>query len=874
MNNSRVRFIIFAVLILGMFLTLVVQLAKLTIVDGETYAAMVTELETREITVSGARGSILDRNGLPLAYDQKSYNVQFYRDPLKKSENFRAYYTSIIIDTIDIIESNAGETVDTFSIRYNEEDDEYFFDWGGIADKDKRGREASWRKNMYVSTETYLVDEDEEDVPYFINEDEEKVAYVVSAEEIYLYLRSKYKIPNEMGYEEARKILSIWQEVQLASWVAYKPVDIAYNVSIQTVAEIETHSVELEGMRIADSTVRIYPRETVAAHTIGYMGKIVTEETLDEMQDLGYSVDDLIGVSGIESSMESFLSGNSAKRQGKQVVQIDNMAVIQNVLSSTEPSQGDNVVLTIDIPMQLALEESLAKNIPKIKQDQIDEFNNPENAKEYEDIESIDKVNLAETGAAVVMDVHTGEVLAIGSYPSFDLNIFTGGIDYDLSQELFNDLSRPLYNNAVSSRGAPGSIFKMVTGVGGLMEDVIDLDTVIDCEGEYTVYTRTTYGKAPSCWTTKIWNHQNQTIVEGLAHSCNYFFFTVADGLGIGRLNSWADKFGLTSYTGIELPEEVKGYVGSQDILYNNELSVNDQKSSVPYLVKKKFIEIIKDIGTERQVNYSDEVINETADKLLYLAGIKWETGEDGKTLMFEGLPMGDYIRDVLSVNLKIPVSVSRSSQWFYDIRDHINELRWTPIESLWTGVGQSVTRITPIAVARYVSSLVNGGTVYEAHVVDKVMRQDGTVLFDQQPVVFDTLGAPDEYLDKIKEGMKDVVSEGQGTAAKYFKDFKYKEDIGGKTGTAEVSQIDLENNSWFVCFAPYEEPEIAVVVYVPHGFSGGWSSGVAKDIIEYYMDDRKLVAEQNIPAVNSILPENNLLVPAVDDEEEPDTGE
>jgi penicillin-binding protein 2 len=292
-------------------------------------------------------------------------------------------------------------------------------------------------------------------------------------------------------------------------------------------------------------------------------------------------------------------------------------------------------------------------------------------------------------------------------------------------------------------------------------------------------------------------------------------------------------------------------------------------------LVKKKFIEIIRDIAKERQVNYSDEVINETADQLLYLAGVKWETGEDGITLMFDGYPMGDYIRNVLSENLKIPVSVSRSSQWFYDIRDHINELRWTPIESLWTGVGQSVTRITPIAVARYVSSLVNGGIVYEAHVVDKVMRQDGTVLFDQQPVVFDTLGAPDDYLTAIMKGMAEVVSEEDGgTAGKYFKDFEYADEVGGKTGTAEVSEIDLENNSWFVCFAPYDEedpsvkPEIAVVVYVPHGWSGGLSSLVAQDIVKYYLDDRKLVAEQNIPAVNSILPENNLLVPAVDDEE------
>ena len=135
MNNSRARFIIFGVLIVGLFLTLVVQLAKLTIVDGEAYAAMASQLEEREISVTGARGSILDRNGLPLAYDEKSYNVQFYRDPMKNTESYRAYYTAIIIDTIEIVEAKGGETIDTFAIRYDESTDEYFFDWGAIKEE-------------------------------------------------------------------------------------------------------------------------------------------------------------------------------------------------------------------------------------------------------------------------------------------------------------------------------------------------------------------------------------------------------------------------------------------------------------------------------------------------------------------------------------------------------------------------------------------------------------------------------------------------------------------------------------------------------------------------------------------------------------------
>lgn len=852
MSNSRARFIVFAVLILGLFLTLVIQLAKLTVVEGEMYEEMATKLDKREITVSGARGSILDRNGLPLAYDEKSYNVQFYRDPMKRSET--AYYTAIIINTINIIEKNGGQTVDTFAIRYNEKTDEYSFYWGEIKEEYKPRREENWRENMYVSTKKT-----------------EEGEYKLSPEDIYLYLRRKYGIPSEMGYEEARKILSIWQEVQLASWVAYKPVVIAYNVNLGTVAEIETHGVELEGMSIADSTVRIYPRNSMAAHTIGYMSKIVEKEKLDEMTDLGYNVDDLIGVTGIEASMESFLSGNSAKRQGRKIVEIDNMAVVQNVISSTEPSQGDNVVLTLDTPLQIALEKSLAENIPKIKQIQIDMFNEDrqlsERQQQYEDIESIEDVDLAEMGAAVVMDVHTGEVLAMGSYPTYDLNIFTGGIDFDLFEQMKDDPTRPLFNNAVSSRGTPGSIFKMVTGLGGLMEGVIDLDDEIDCKGKYTKYTR--YGKSPGCWTKYPSNHSDQTIVEGLKNSCNYFFFTISDEMHIGRLNDWADKFGLTSLTGIELNEEVQGYVGNQDILYNNELSVNQQKSSIPYLVKKKFIGIIEDIGKDRGVEYTEEVINKTADELLILGGHEWTTGTDGKTLMYDGSTMGEHVRSILFDNLGVPENVSRAKGWGDDIDDYlVSDLMWTPFLSLTTGIGQGVTRVTPIAVARYVSALVNGGIVYEAHVVDKVMRQDGTVLFDKEPVVFDTLDAPPKYLEAIKEGMSKVVSE-DGTAGKYFEDYEYKHMVGGKTGTAEVSTIDLENNSWFVCFAPFDEPEIAVVVYIPHGYKGGLSSLVAQDIITYYIEDSQLVAKQNIPVINSLVPENNLLVP-----KEPEEGD
>ncbi|MDD5018722.1 MAG: penicillin-binding transpeptidase domain-containing protein, partial [Eubacteriales bacterium] len=673
--NIRKRFIIFGALAVGMFVVLFIQLIQLTLVKGEKYAADSGALTQREIIISGARGCILDQNGLPLAYDEKSYNVQFYRDPTQNTSTDRAYYTQIIIETIEIVEANSGETVDTFAIKYDEETGEYYFDWGDISEEAQVLREENWRSNMYVDTES-------------------------SPEEIYLYLRNKYQIPSEMDYEQARKVLSVWQDVQLASWVAYEPVDVAYDVSIQTVSEIETHSVELKGMSISESTVRIYPRVSVAAHIIGYLGNITDEQELKDYQALGYSVDDLIGITGIEAAMEEYLTGNSSERQGVQEVEIDNMAVVQNVLSSTEPTQGDNVMLTLDIALQLAVEDSLEENIAAIRAEEerlyaLDEYGY------YEGID-LEDIDLAESGAAVVLDVQTGDILAMASYPSFDLNLFTGGISDEDYDALLNDTATPLFNKAIGSKATPGSIFKMVTGLAALMEGATDPDKgttlteQISCGGTFDKYTL--YGKSPHCWVKNILNHQNQTIVEGLTHSCNYYFFTLADRLGIDLLDKWGEKFGLTSSTGIEIPGEVIGQIGNQQVLYDNTKPINEQSSYIPQLVKNGengIVTLLKSIAEAREVEYTDTQIDETADGLIYLAGLEWEKGEDKVWRDVDGTTMGERVRDILYEKLGISKKESRAQGYASDISSMLTELIWTPIDTINTGIGQGIVQVT-----------------------------------------------------------------------------------------------------------------------------------------------------------------------------------
>ncbi len=899
--NIRNRFIIFAIIAAVMFGLLFVQLFRLTIVHGEEYAEEANALDTRTITIPGARGSILDASGLPLAYDQKSYNVQFYRDPSKNTAADRAYYTGVIIDTIAIVEENQGKTVDSFAIKYRETTGEYYFDFGLTNKQAAARREEKWRENMYIKVPS-------SGVP-------------LTPEEIYLTLRERYQIPAEMDFTEASKILSIWQDVQLNSWVAYESITVAYNVSIQTVAEIRTHAAELEGMSIAESTVRVYPRGSVAAHVIGYESRI-TEDILSQyttesdselaarvatrmqddiagrfdvsddatvggrsledfgftasqltgvesLLDLGYSVDDLVGVEGIEKSMEAYLTGNTSQRQGKQEVEVDNMAIVQNILSSTEPTQGDNVMLTLDIGMQMVAEQALEDEIPQIRAQQEAAFlaneDNDHNGKPDYDGLVMDDLDFACSGAAIVLDVNTGNVLALANNPSYDLNLFTGGISDSVYKDLLQQEGFPLFNKAIQSLAMPGSVFKMVTATAALMEGETDLTEQIDCDYRFTTGI-VNVNQAPHCWTKNSWKHQDQTVVEGLQHSCNFYFYTLAYRVGIDKLDKWGDIYGLTVSTGIELPGEAVGIIGNQQLLYDASKPIDKQANSLPMLVYKtgrySMVNLLKKFASEREVEYSDEVIDETAKALVELMGIEWTQNENKVWVDPEGYAMGEHVRSILSDMMDIRTTVSQAKGWDQQITSVLVQLKWTTYMTVTTGIGQGITEVTPIAMARYIAAIANGGTVYETHIVDKVLDQEGNVVFDQQPVVYDEVGADEDYIRAIQEGMSKVVSEEEGTADKYFRDFPqvYRDQIAGKTGTAQVSTVDLENNSWFVCFAPYSKddptvkPEIAIVVYIPNGYIGGLSSYVAQDILLYYFEQKKVVAEQEIPSSDALL--------------------
>lgn len=812
-RNNQTRYVAMGVIMALVFSVFGWRLYDLQIANQETYAAQAEEKKQKTLTLTGSRGKILDRNAVPLAYNQRSFEVQFYRDPSRSTQADREAYTQSIMEVIEIVEKNGKETIDEFWLERNEEG-EWQFNTGTTNEAANETRISQWRGNFMLNS--------------------------TPVEDLFDQLCINYGIPEELSEEEKIKILAIWQEIQMNAYLS-KPVTIAYNVDFQTVSEIEARSMDLDGVSIAESSERVYPKGSLAAHVIGYVGKITSEEDLAAYKEKGYSNDALVGQTGIESSMEDQLSPYANNRQGEQVVEVNRRGKIVRQLSYTAPVDGDSVQLTLDSQLQAVLEQALEDNINEINKEQQKIIKTERWQKQNEDIlkeyeEQGKEIQLAQTGAAVAMDPNTGEVLAMASYPSYDLGILTGTVDKQAWNEVVNDERYPLLNRAIATRDTPGSIFKLCTALAGLMEGVITPETEIY---DATTYEGTDVVHPPRCWSST--SHGNQNVVEAIKNSCNYFFYWTGERLGSTALSKWAAKLGLTSRTGIELPGEVTSFVGNQSMLYDASRAIDDQYTSKPLYAARMIKQKLKEIGQDRGIEYDDDRLDRVTKSMLDIVVTTESKSE-----------WAAKIHDILLADMNLPIEYIRSNYLANTFQSYLNDLKWTANETIMAAIGQSITQITPIAAARYVSAIVNGGTVYDAQIVDKVISPDGDIVLDKQPSVVTQIEGADEYFELIREGMRDVTStEYDGTAAEYYANTKYP--MGAKTGTSQRTELDIENNSWHVAFGPYDDPQIVVVVYIQNGYAGGRSSPTAITTITSYLDSLAEEEDTKISKANTL---------------------
>ena len=836
------RYRAFAIIIAFLFGVLIMQLFNLQVLGYEENMTAATSKKTKTITSKGSRGTIMDSNSMTLAYDKQIYNVQFYRDPNftsdQKDENGNTVsslylYTSAIIDAIEIIERNGGTLNTAFSLKQDEMTGLWVFTWNNndYTASQQAARESMWRSNFYMQDTTRY-----------------------PQQQLFSKLCERYKIPDTLSTEQKLKVLSVWETMQNNAFLS-SPITIASNVSWETVIEIEAKALTLEGISVSVSTQRVYPNGTLACHVIGYIGKIQNYDTYyASYKDKGYALSDLIGLDGVEKTMEDWLSACTTQRVGKRVVEIDRYGAVSRTLSTTEATDGNNVKLTIDSNLQRVAERALEENINYIRDEQetllaSDKWLDTNKAVlqgTTRDFES-NPISLAEKGAVVVIDME-GRVKALASYPPYDPNAFiVGG---EAASEILLDSRNPLVNYAIGSRDTPGSIFKPVTATAGLLTGQLTMTEQISDGGKYTKYDKT---NPPRCWVNQHYleRHANQTVREAITHSCNYFFYEVGSRLYENtddQLYKTAALYGLTTKTGIDLPGELQGYVGSQTTLYdkNKAISAAEQATWRPSIV---FNNIKKNIVTVSEklygMTFDEDKLDKCVKRLMDMA-VDYNQSD--------WLPQ---IRAILMEELDMPREMVYLQAITGDTYIMLNEIKWGGSEAIMCAVGQSITTVTPVALARYVAAVANGGRVYDLRIVDSIISPNGEVLSQSTPILASEIegDSVDEYLAYIREGMKGI-AEAEGTAAKFFSDAKYddiRDNMGAKTGTAEKTQIDLENNAWMIAFAPYEEPEIAVCVYIPHGYSGAYCSITVREIIDYYMEHRELDQEDFMPPSSSL---------------------
>lgn len=723
-NNVIALFLIFVAAVL------VFRLVQIQIVSGAYYNDLSENKRIRLIASEAPRGLFLDRYGREIAGNRPGYAVE-----IVKTEIVQETISYVAQELVQILDDN-GESVK--------------LDFAIVADPlrfklDSDGKETEWKKKYSIPIE-------------------------YDAMETLTFLRDKYDIAPHMSDNLALKTLAILHKISEQSYLAYQPLEIARDVSMLTVAQIEERHLDLPGVNVEVKPIRHYREGILASHVLGYLGSINPEE-LENLAERGYTQNDVIGKSGLEKVLEEELKGIRGAKQ----VEVNSVGRLISTLGERPSIPGNNIFLTLDTRLQKVAEQALKETMEKI---QVGEM-----GKEYPN---------AKSGAAVVIDVNTGEVLAMASYPSYDPNLFVTGISSDdwraLNPESNDPLEpRPLYNNALQAAIPPGSTFKMVVALGALQEKIITPKTIIVGRGVY----RAIPGASPACW---IWNqnrttHGPENVVDAIKDSCNYFFYETSRLLGIDKMEEYARKFGLGQRTGIELPGESTGIIAGPT--YKTGIWKN----------------VIKRYMTE-EMNIHEQ---ETVDKVFSLLNVQFNTWTQmRKALEGIGVNKTEHINKLIS---------------------YINASRWTAGQTLSAAIGQGEHMYTPLQIANYIATIANGGTRYKPHLIKKIYDQQTGEYFYNEAEVLDSIEISPDNLQAVFDGMLAVTKPG-GTAASAFRDTSV--NIAGKTGTAQNPGYD--GYAWFAGFAPYENPQIAVAAVIFQGGSGNYSSPIAKAIIEEYL--------------------------------------
>lgn len=764
--------------VLSCFLTFIIvfltaRLGYLQIVDGDHYHDLAVRNRIRRLPIAASRGPIYDKYGRVMATDRQSFTVS-----LVEMNQSREKLNEMIILLREILNYdlrvNVPRTIRKDRVLQLKEETAELINQRVTEDNSDNlviriinigtGKDMEIRSFDFEKGEIRIADGDERQFTVIFSGLIEKQETYTAIKEHYFTLPNSPLLPmngegeftkddvilvdidgksipvqrvnGETGrveiypttidrvfatykYDSTEVLFSMMRGQGFRSW---QPLRIKTDVSFEEVSKIMERHEDLPGIVIEVEPIREYPMGEIAAHVLGYMNQW-NRQADGDLDKMGYRLGDLIGRVGVERFLESYLRG----KNGERLVEVDvyGNPVRELPGARIDPVPGDSVFLTIDAKLQQVAEESIKELMIRLQ------------------TRAAKPSPGANRAAAVVMNVNTGEILAMASVPSFDPNTITRPEVY---AKLVQDPLKPLTNIATEERMPPGSIFKMITNIAAIELGVTTPTERFNTFGGF--YPG--FGRQFPCWRASQGGHGVINLIQGMANSCNIVFYELGRRIDIDRkpssergkiIEATSIAFGLGPRTGIEEVREVEGTV------------------SGPTLKRQLF--------------------------------------EQGRA----------------------------------------DDPNWYIGNTFHASIGQGFHAYTPLQIVRYISAIANGGHLYKPYLVRKVVSHDGEVVLENEPVLQSKINVSEYALNVTRQGMRATMLPGgggafNGTGFGPFRNFPIT--VAGKTGTAQWGRGIA--HGWFVAYAPYDNPQIAVAVWMKEGESGNAGAApVARAIFDEY---------------------------------------
>ena len=667
-------------------------LYDLQIIQGEEYYSLSERITSEETVITAARGNILDRYGRLLVSNKECYNLKV--DNVKLFSNDDP--NEVILELVRMVQSFGDDYNDDLPVSASPPF-EYDPD---MTDIEKTMLEA-----------------------YFADKSDSLPANP-TAVELLSYMRTRYNIDNSYTAEEMRIIAGVRYSINVRYAVNTADYLFVEDASMGLISSIMEN--KLAGIEVERAYVRDYGTE-YAAHLLGYVG-LMTQEEFERYSLLNYANDAMVRKDGVEYTFETYLHG----KDGKATVTRSPTGTILATVYEEEPEPGNHIYLTIDLALQEQVEKILGHGMEIMVSDRTQERLEGIARGDYNP-DMKDEI----TGAAiVVVNVQNGEPLAIASWPTFDVRTIIE--DY---AEYLATPNAPLFNRALMGTYAPGSTFKPCVAIAALDSGMINTEFKVKCQGVFTKYAD--QGYAPECW---IWRasknpnehltHGENNVTDALRDSCNYFFYTIGEQLGVDTMGEYAHALGLGVSTGIELVEATG--------------------------------------NMSNRWNHAD------------YTGTEWRIGD-----------------------------------------------------TMQAAIGQSDSVFTPLQIAEYCATVANGGKRYSASILKSVRSFDySEKVYERDAEILSEIDSAEYNWVAIHNGMFKVLHDWSVNEAnaKWWADCAW--DVAGKTGTAQKGE-GITNDGIFMCYAPFDNPEVAIAVVVERGGAGANTQFMARQVMDAYINIR-----------------------------------